>query len=165
MQGMTFVSVLLQTYIIPLNPSKKPSLVPFPSLHSPSLPFPPSRFLHQLLHQLRYHFFWQVGKCYIWLRPYRRGLRFGNYLGWNFRFGLRSRGQNISKLLFFYTNAQIGSVRSCSNGLKFGMNICLYIRVSWKRENLNFLSLPLICSRRDIEALGTNQKNYEKNYV
>ena len=28
---------------------------------------------------------------------------------------------------FFYTNAQIGSIRSCSNGLKFGMNIGLYM--------------------------------------
>ena len=28
---------------------------------------------------------------------------------------------------FFYTNAQIGSLRSCSNGLKFGMNIGLYM--------------------------------------
>ena len=28
---------------------------------------------------------------------------------------------------FFYTNAQIGSVRSCSNGLKFGMHIGLYM--------------------------------------
>ena len=28
---------------------------------------------------------------------------------------------------FLDTNAQIGSVRSCSNGLKFGMNIGLYM--------------------------------------
>ena len=28
---------------------------------------------------------------------------------------------------FFYTNAQIGSVRSCSNGQRFGMNIGLYM--------------------------------------
>ena len=111
-------------------PSKKPSLVPsgsgsvtFFTCHV----FYMSRFLHQLLHQLRYNFFWQVGKCYIWLRPYRRGLRFGTYLGWNFSFGLQSRGQNVSKLLFFDTNAQIGSIRSCSNGLKFGMNIGLYM--------------------------------------
>ena len=163
-----------------------------PSFHTPPIPVP-SRFLHQLLHQLRYHFFstsgevlymvatvslrpsiwhlswvkfsglvcdleaksskkwlffytilrhvfyidfyinWgttffrQVGKCYIWLRPYCRGLQFGTYLGWNFRFGLRSRGQNVSKLLFFDTNAQIGYVRSCSNGLKFGMNIGIYM--------------------------------------
>ena len=27
---------------------------------------------------------------------------------------------------FFDTNAQIGSVMSCSNGLKFGLNIGLY---------------------------------------
>ena len=171
---------------------KKPSLVPFGSGSVTFFTFFMSRFLHQLLHQLRYHFFLQVGKCYIWFRPYRRGLRFGTYLGWNFRFGLwsrgqnvskwlffdtilrhvcyidfyinwgttffqqvgkcyiwfrpyhrglrfgtylgwnfrfglRSRGQNISKLLFFDTNAQIGSVRSCSNGLKFGMNIGLYM--------------------------------------
>ena len=113
-------------------PSKKPSLVP----SFPPLPFPPSHFLHQLLHQLRYHFFWQVGKCYIWLRPYRWGLRFGTYLGWNFRFGLWSRGQNVSKLLFVYTNAQIGSIRSCSNGLKFGMNIGLYMGQILSLENL-----------------------------
>ena len=31
------------------------------------------------------------------------------------------------KMTVFYTNAQIGSVRSCSNGLKFGMNIGLYM--------------------------------------
>ncbi len=45
------------------HPSKKPSLVPsFPPLPSPlfpspPFPSPPSHFLHQLLHQLRYHFF------------------------------------------------------------------------------------------------------------
>ena len=114
-------------------PHKKPSLV-LPSSSS----FPPPPLLLLLLHSVTFFtstftstevplFFQQVGKCYIWLRPYRRGLRFGTYLGWNFRFGLRSRGQNVSKWLFFDTNAQIGSVRSCSNGLKFGMNIGLYM--------------------------------------
>ena len=49
-------------------------------------------------------------KCYIWLWPYHRGLRFGTYLGWNFRFGLRSRGQNVSKLMFF--------LHKCSNRIR-----------------------------------------------
>ena len=109
------------------NPSKKPSLVPYPSL-----PSPPSLrhvFTSTFTSTEVPLFSRQVGKCYIWLRPYRRGLRFGTYLGFNFGFGLRSRGQNVSKWLFFYTNAQIGSVRSCSNSLKFGMNIGLYLLV------------------------------------
>ena len=110
-----------------IYPSKKPSMVPSVPFPSVPLPSPSSRFLHWLYINWGTTFFQQLWKCYIWLRPYRRGLRFGTYLGWNFRFGLRSRGQNISKLLFFYTNAQIGSIRSCSNGLKLGMNIGLYM--------------------------------------
>ena len=96
---------------------------PFCSVPLPSVTFFTSTFTSTEVPL----FFLQVGKCYIWLRPYRRGLRFGTYLGWNFRFGLQSRGQNVSKWLFFDTNAQIGSVRNCSNGLKFGMNIGLYM--------------------------------------
>ena len=114
----------------PIYPHKKPSLVPSftPSLlHS----FTPSLchvfYINFYINWGTTFFSWQVGKCYIWLQLYRRGLRFGTYLGWNFRFGLQSRGQNVSKWLFFDTNAQIGYVRSCSNGLKFGMNIGLYM--------------------------------------
>ena len=109
-----------------INPHKKTE--PGPLLHSFS--FTPSlRHVFYINFYINWGttFFQQVGKCYIWLRPYRRGLRFGTYLGWNFRFGLRSRGQNVSKWLFFDRNAQIRSVRIFSNGLKFGMNIGLYM--------------------------------------
>ena len=37
---------------------------------------------------------------------------------------------------FCNTNAQIGSVRSCSNGLKFGMNIGIYMGQILGYENL-----------------------------
>ena len=80
------------------NPSKKLSLVPSP----PSFPSPRFRsvtfFTSTFTSTEVPLFFWQVGKCYIWLRPYHRGLQFGTYLGWTFRFGLQSRGQNVSKL-------------------------------------------------------------------
>ena len=88
------------------HPSKKPSLVP----SGPGSVRFRFRFCH--IFYINFYitwgttFFWQVGKCYIWLRPYRWGLWFGTYLGWNFMFGLRYRGQNVSKLLFFDTNAQ-----------------------------------------------------------
>ena len=91
-----------------------------PPFRSPPLPFVTFFYIDFTSTEVPL-FSQQVWKCYIWLRPYRRGLRFGTYLGWNFRFGLRSRGQNVSKLLFFYTNAQIGSVRSCSNGMNIGL--------------------------------------------
>ena len=68
---------------------------------SPSLPFPSLRSVTFFTSTEVPLFFRQVGKCYIWLQPYRWGLRFGTYLGWNFRFGLRYRGQNVSKLLVF----------------------------------------------------------------
>ena len=37
---------------------------------------------------------------------------------------------------FLDTNAQIGSIRSCSNSLKFGMNIGLYMGQILGEENL-----------------------------
>ena len=74
---------------------------------SPPVPVPFCHVFYKNFYINRGTTFFQVGKCYIWLRPYHRGLRFGTYLGWNFRFGLRSRGQNVSKLLFF--------LHKCSN--------------------------------------------------
>ena len=95
------------------NPSKKPSLVPSVPFRSIPLPFPPFRHVFYINFYIKWGttFFQQVEKCYIWLWQYRRGLRFCTYLGWNFRFGLWSRGQNVSKWLFFDTNAQIRSIR------------------------------------------------------
>ena len=100
-----------------------------PSSRSVPLPFPPSCFFTSTFYiNWGYHFFLTSREVlYMVATVLLKPLILAPILGEISGLVCDLEAKTSQNYCFFYTNAQIGSVRSCSNGLKIGMNIGLYM--------------------------------------